>query len=97
SDMTQTEMTVEFKKAAGDDAFIDNSSLERTSKVALDTLGQITLYATAHQAAQFRTHVFLVLVFPNYARFMRWDRSGVIVTEKVRLSNPSYVEFFWQF
>ncbi|KAF8489216.1 hypothetical protein BU17DRAFT_72758 [Hysterangium stoloniferum] len=28
---------------------------------------------------------------------MRWDRSGAIVTEKVRLSNPSYVEFFWRF
>ncbi|KAF8492242.1 hypothetical protein BU17DRAFT_59633 [Hysterangium stoloniferum] len=90
-------MTVEFKKAVWDDAFSDDGSLECTSKVALDTLGQITLYATAHQAAQFRTHVFLVLVFPNYARFMRWDRSGAIVTEKVRLSNPSHVEFFWRF
>ncbi|KAF8509372.1 hypothetical protein BU17DRAFT_99005 [Hysterangium stoloniferum] len=90
-------MTVEFKKVVWDDAFSDDGSLERTTKVALDTLGQITLYATAHQAAQFRTHVFLVLVFPSYARFMRWDRSGAIVTEKVRLSNPSYVEFFWRF
>ncbi|KAF8509369.1 hypothetical protein BU17DRAFT_70468 [Hysterangium stoloniferum] len=80
-------MTVEFKKVVWDDAFSDDGSLERTTKVALDTLGQITLYATAHQAAQFRTHVFLVLVFPSYARFMRWDRSGAIVTEK----------FFWRF
>ncbi|KAF8500704.1 hypothetical protein BU17DRAFT_72035, partial [Hysterangium stoloniferum] len=80
SDMTQTEMTVEFKKAVWDDAFSDQWFLGAYS-----------------QAAQFRTHVFLVLVFPNYARFMRWDRSGAIVTEKVRLSNPSYVEFFWRF
>ncbi|KAF8514932.1 hypothetical protein BU17DRAFT_94009 [Hysterangium stoloniferum] len=57
----------------------------------------ITLYATAYQAVQFRTHVFLVLVFPKYARFMRWDRSGVIITEKVPFSNPSYLEFFWRF
>ncbi|KAF8526893.1 hypothetical protein BU17DRAFT_61871 [Hysterangium stoloniferum] len=97
SDMTQTEMTVKFKKAVVDDAFNDNLPFEHTSKYAHDTLGQITLYAMAHQAAQFRTHVFLVLVFPHYARFMRWDRSGVIVTEKVPFSNPSYVEFFWWF
>ncbi|KAF8488112.1 hypothetical protein BU17DRAFT_104381 [Hysterangium stoloniferum] len=81
SDMTQTEMIF----------------FEHSSDAAHDTLGQITLYATAHQAAQFRTHVFLVLVFPKYARFMRWDRSGVIVTEEVPFSNPSYVEFFWRF
>ncbi|KAF8518562.1 hypothetical protein BU17DRAFT_66398 [Hysterangium stoloniferum] len=100
SDMTQTEMIVEFKLARGDDAFKDDngpSFFEHSSDAAHDTLGQITLYATAHQAAQFRTHVFLVLVFPKYARFMRWDRSGVIVTEEVPFSNPSYVEFFWRF
>ncbi|KAF8498369.1 hypothetical protein BU17DRAFT_72336 [Hysterangium stoloniferum] len=75
SDITQTKMTVEFKIAV-DDAFNDSGSFERSCKTARDTLGQITLYATAHQAAQFRTHVFLVLVFPKYARFTRWDRSS---------------------
>ncbi|KAF8519595.1 hypothetical protein BU17DRAFT_47588, partial [Hysterangium stoloniferum] len=54
-------------------------------------------YVMAHEAAEFQTHVFLVLVFPHYARFMCWDWSGVIITEKVHFSNPSYVEFFWQF
>ncbi|KAF8498372.1 hypothetical protein BU17DRAFT_72339 [Hysterangium stoloniferum] len=98
SDMTQTEMVVEFKLDKEDDAFNDNGPFEHSSsKTARDTLGQITLYATAHQAAQFRTHVFLVLVFPKYARFTRWDRSGVVVTEKVPFSNPFYVEFFWRF
>jgi hypothetical protein len=81
--MTQTEMIVEFKNAVGDDAFNDKGPFEHNSTNARDTLGQVTLYATAHQAAQFRIHVFLVLVFPKYARFMRWDRSGVIVTERV--------------
>ncbi|KAF8525574.1 hypothetical protein BU17DRAFT_83855 [Hysterangium stoloniferum] len=70
SDMTQTEMTVEFKKAIVDDPFRDypfrnDGPFERTSDAARDTLGQITLYATAHQAAQVRTHVFFVLVFPK--------------------------------
>ncbi|KAF8512354.1 hypothetical protein BU17DRAFT_96330 [Hysterangium stoloniferum] len=99
SDMTQTEMIVEFKFTPEDDTFKDNrpSFFKHSSNTAHDTLGQITLYATAHQAAQFWTHVFLVLVFPKYARFMHWDRSGVIVTEEVSFSNPSYIEFFWQF
>ncbi|KAF8493807.1 hypothetical protein BU17DRAFT_103811 [Hysterangium stoloniferum] len=96
SDITQTKMTVEFKIAVND-AFNDSGPFERSSKTARDTLGQITLYAMAHQAAQFRAHVFLVLVFPKYARFMRWDRSGVIITEKVPFSNPSYLQFFWRF
>ncbi|KAF8501862.1 hypothetical protein BU17DRAFT_31542, partial [Hysterangium stoloniferum] len=99
-DITQTKMTVEFKIAV-DDAFNDSGPFERSSKTAHDTLGQITLYAMAHQAAQFQTHVFLDLVFPKYARFMlltmRWDCSGVIITEKVPFSNPSYLKFFWQF
>ncbi|KAF8520637.1 hypothetical protein BU17DRAFT_88854 [Hysterangium stoloniferum] len=95
-DITQTKMAVEFKIAV-DEGFNDSGPFERSSKTARDTLGQITLYATAHQAAQFRRHVFLVLVFPKYARFMRWDRSGVIITEKVPFSNPSYLEFFWRF
>ncbi|KAF8510661.1 hypothetical protein BU17DRAFT_55187, partial [Hysterangium stoloniferum] len=99
SDVTQTEMIVEFKFTPEDDAFKDNgpSFFEHSSNTAHDTLGQITLYVTAHQAAQFRTHAFLVLVFLNYARFMCWDRSWVIVTEEVPFSNRSYVEFFWRF
>ncbi|KAF8518125.1 hypothetical protein BU17DRAFT_66563 [Hysterangium stoloniferum] len=99
SDMTQTEMIVEFKFAPGDDVFKDNGPgfFEHSSNAAHDTLGQITLYAMAHQAAQFQAHVFFVLVFPKYARFMCWDHSGVIVTEEVPFSNCSYVEFFWWF
>ncbi|KAF8500009.1 hypothetical protein BU17DRAFT_30210, partial [Hysterangium stoloniferum] len=99
SDMTQTEMIVEFKFAPEDDTFKDNRPgfFEHSSNTACDSLGQITLYAMAHQAAQFQTHVFLVLVFPKYARFMCWDCSGVIITEEVSFSNPSYIKFFWRF
>ncbi|KAF8514965.1 hypothetical protein BU17DRAFT_30366, partial [Hysterangium stoloniferum] len=45
-DITQTKMTVEFKIAV-DDAFNDSGPFERSSKTAPDTLGQITLFATA--------------------------------------------------
>ncbi|KAF8497626.1 hypothetical protein BU17DRAFT_103228 [Hysterangium stoloniferum] len=77
SDMTQTEMVVEFKLDIEDDA-----------------LHYMRRHIKLHNSG---TPVFLVLVFPKYARFTRWDRSGVVVTEKVPFSNPFYVEFFWRF
>jgi hypothetical protein len=61
------------------------------------TLGQVTNYATAHFAAQFRTHVFSVLLFREAARIMRWDRSGVIVSERIPLDEPQLTKFFWRF
>ncbi|KAF8500707.1 hypothetical protein BU17DRAFT_102383 [Hysterangium stoloniferum] len=66
SDMTQTEMVVEFKLDIEDDAFNDNGPFEHSSsKTAPDTLGQITLYATAHQAAQFRNTCLPCPCFPQ--------------------------------
>ncbi|GJJ09181.1 hypothetical protein Clacol_003403 [Clathrus columnatus] len=57
-------------------------------------LGQITAYAAAQHAAQFRTHIFSVLVFPEHARLFRWDRSGVVVTERFPLCSQYFMEFF---
>ncbi|PFH48096.1 hypothetical protein AMATHDRAFT_66251 [Amanita thiersii Skay4041] len=57
----------------------------------------MTLYATAHQASQFRLHVFQVLVFQTYARFLRWDRAGVVVSEKVTFSNSAIAELYWRY
>ncbi|KAG6815695.1 hypothetical protein H0H87_012193 [Tephrocybe sp. NHM501043] len=58
------------------------------------TLGQITRYATAHQGLFFQTHIFSALIFPTYLRFMRWDRSGVIYTDKLPFSGPDIAIFF---
>jgi hypothetical protein len=41
SDMTQTEMIVEFKKAVGDDTFNDKGPSEHNSTNARDTLGLV--------------------------------------------------------
>ena len=90
----------EIKYSPGDDPFDDDSpGFERDTTQSRDTLGQICTYATAHAAAQFRTHVFSFLLFPKYARLLKWDRAGVVVTEKISLrENPSVLaEFFWRF
>ncbi|KAH9486317.1 hypothetical protein JR316_0000381 [Psilocybe cubensis] len=101
---------LEFKtKGATTDPFTDDPQADsfeigaKDGKSAKESsprgqlLGQICSYATAHMANQFRTHVFSVLVFCDYARILYWDRAGVVVTEQISL-NPSgaqpLAEFF---
>ncbi|PPQ77046.1 hypothetical protein CVT25_014863 [Psilocybe cyanescens] len=96
---------LEFKlDAKVSDPFTDESdavSFEIISKDSKDpkgqTLGQICAYATAHMANHFRSHVFSVLVFREYARILRWDRAGVVVTEKINFTSDAaqpLAEFF---
>jgi len=47
------------------------------SKVA----GQITAYATLLLGNQYRTHTFLVLIVKDFARLLRWDCGGAVVTD----------------
>lgn len=59
------------------------------------TLGRITRSIAAQMGSQYRTHIFSVLIVKDYARLMRWDRSGVIVTERIYYSKePEFLEFF---
>lgn len=62
-------------------------------------LGQLALSAAAQMAAQFRTHIFSVLVFRtgSYARLLRWDRAGVVVTEEIPFDKPAIPEFYWRY
>jgi hypothetical protein len=61
----------------------EKRSFLRDTNAAYDTLGQITSYAAAHLGAQFRTHIFSVLIVRDTARLLRWDRSGAIVTNAI--------------
>ncbi|TFK62873.1 hypothetical protein BDN72DRAFT_929676 [Pluteus cervinus] len=88
-DRKTAELFLEFKFHKSADPFEDKASLPfvRKTKAAHKTLGQISIYAIAQLAAQFRTHIFSMLVFPTYARILRWDRSGVIVTKKITFAD----------
>ncbi|TFK62780.1 hypothetical protein BDN72DRAFT_375843 [Pluteus cervinus] len=91
-DLSRAEVLHEFKFDPSVDPFDDESEgFERVTDAAKETLGQITLSAIAHLGMQFRTHVFSVLVFPKYARLLRWDRAGVVVTEKIDLSAKGHM------
>lgn len=79
-----------------DDSDSELETFERATDAAQDTKGQITAYAVAQLATQFRIHIFSILVFPRYARLIRWDRSGAIVTNAFR--NFDYlVDFVWRY
>ncbi|KAG6883867.1 hypothetical protein C0993_003264 [Termitomyces sp. T159_Od127] len=75
----------------------DRSNFQRDSIRSKSTLGQITSYATCHQALEFRTHAFSALIFRNYMRLLRFDRSGVVVTGEILFDEPSLFDFFCRF
>ncbi|KAH8102119.1 hypothetical protein BXZ70DRAFT_54503 [Cristinia sonorae] len=85
------------------EAFITNLDptklLSHDSAVSRETQGQLASYAAAQLARQH--HLFLLSLFicGDYARFMRWDRSGVIVTERVNYREQPRLlaEFLWRF
>ena len=99
-DIESAELIVEAKLDIQDDPFKDtpdDKGLLCDSDRSRQTLGQMTRYATAHLAAQFHTHVFSILLFPESARLLRWDRAGVIVSQRISLDKSRLAEFFWRF
>jgi hypothetical protein len=96
TDFSELEVHVEVKYSHDDDPFQDDAvPFERATKMSKDTLGQITSYATAQFAMQFRTHMFSVLIFRKDARLIRWDRSGAIVTRRFNYCDTIHLlDFF---
>lgn len=106
------EIFIEFKWDTNDDPFKGVSKVEhpthdplehpiffhKGSKVARDTLGQITSYAAAQLGVQLRTHIFSVFILLDTARLIRWDRSGAIVTEAIKYNESDLLmEFLFRY
>ncbi|KAF8122089.1 hypothetical protein EV363DRAFT_1090547, partial [Boletus edulis] len=104
-DSSKVEIHVEFKWAKSQDVFRpaqkDDSgvlSFIRPTSAARDTLGQITAYTSAQLGSQYRSHAFSVLIVRDFARIIRWDREGAIVTEPIEYNNDSTLaDFFSRF
>jgi len=99
TDFSLMESHIEVKFDENDDPFDDESvhSFEHDREASKDTKGQITSYAVAQLAGQFRTHIFTILVCGGYARILRWDRSGAVVTAAFDYCNRYLGEFFWRY
>ena len=109
TDFSKMELFVEFKFANTSDPFRDPEDplhpkagdfrFENNSDDAQLVRGQLASYAAAHSGCQFRVHIFCVLVCGNYARFIRWDRDGAIVTRRFDyIKHPHFLAgFFWRY
>lgn len=109
TDSRSAELVIEFKWATVDDPFRDvydrqnpdgttSKSFIHDTLKAYDTLGQITGYATAQLGAQYRTHIYSVLIVKDEARILRWDRSGTIVTAPFKYNDtPHLIDFLTRF
>ncbi|KAI0046339.1 hypothetical protein FA95DRAFT_1560215, partial [Auriscalpium vulgare] len=75
------------------------NSFLHNSDNALANRGQISSYAAAQFQAQFREWAFSVVLLDDYARILRWDRAGTVVTERFnwREDPDTLAEFLWRF
>jgi hypothetical protein len=94
------EFPIVFKSSLDQDPFAINpipseyeqvNSFMSTTGAGCLVAGQITAYATLTLSAQYRTHVFLVLIIKNIARLIRWDRGGAIVTAPIHYDNEPFL------
>ena len=85
-------LTLSSKFNSGSDPFVDNHSDSREPKSnpfvrppgpTRKDLGRLAAYATAVLSVQYRTHLLMVFIVKNYARLIRWDSSGALVTTKI--------------
>ncbi|KAK7041706.1 hypothetical protein VNI00_008995 [Paramarasmius palmivorus] len=100
NDISRTEFWMELKWYDTADGFDDteNMSFEKVAMQARDTRAQLSTYAGAQLVSQFRTHAFSVQLTRGYARLIRWDREGAIVTKKFCYYNePHLVDFLWRY
>jgi len=105
TDVSCVDVIIEFKWNVCDDPFCDPYeagegddvvlTFLRNTKSGVDTAGQITSYASAQLGSQFHTCVYSVLVVHSYARLIRWDRTGAIVSTPIYYNqDPELAEFF---
>ncbi|KAH8099739.1 hypothetical protein BXZ70DRAFT_214941 [Cristinia sonorae] len=101
------EIWIEFKFDLSHDAFIptpttdeeEAKTLDHDTEKALETQGQLALYATRQLARQHRTFAISILICGSHARFIRWDRSRAVVSERFNyVEEPRILaEFFWRY
>lgn len=109
TDFSKMELFVEVKRADASDPFrdpvdplqpqADDFRFENDSDEAKLNRGQLASYAAAHSGSQFRVHTFTVFICGQFARFIRWDRSGATVTRRFDYIKQPHIlaAFFWSY
>lgn len=104
------EIPIELKPNASLDPFVDYSSVpaatdenpwpfeKNTRAESNEIRGQIASYSSALVQSQFRLHCFSVFIAGQWARLLRWDRNGTVVTKRfLYAKDDTLVEFFWRY
>ena len=83
-----------FDDVRGSDDGVSSSNLDHRKK----HLGQIISYAELLFAMQHRVAVFMLLVLGRKCRFIRWDRSGFVVTRAFDYYKRwrTFVDILWR-
>lgn len=110
ADMAQGELCIVVKSDNSRDPFIDSPvgcdpefrtthQFTKHDDEHRETLGQLVSHATEACALQHRQFYYTVLITHLTARFIRWDRSGAIVSRSFDYTKNStpLCEFFWRF
>ncbi|KAG7098098.1 hypothetical protein E1B28_000072 [Marasmius oreades] len=98
TDLSRAEVLFELKSKNGVDSFAKIDTGRPNSTEADNTLDQISTYAGAVFARQFRTHLFSVFIFGEHVRLIRWDRGGATFSDKFHLwENPFLLDFLWRY
>ena len=94
---------IEFKASVSkSDLFDDDlasNSLQTLVIKRQNVQGQLIHYTSKVFQEQHRTCVFSVIIMGLFARIVRWDRSGAVVTSRFNyVEEPTYLgNFFWRF
>ncbi|KAF7439790.1 hypothetical protein PC9H_000126 [Pleurotus ostreatus] len=67
-------------------ATMEDAPFEVDTDKAIVARGQLVTYAVEICARQHRTHLFLVYIYFPYARLIRFDRSGALVSERLNFT-----------
>ena len=83
----------------GDNRTESHFVTESTNVKVLKRLGQQVAYAGEMCKRQHRNFCFTISICSHYARFIRWDRAGAIVSERfsVRAQPELLCDFLWRF
>ncbi|KAH9484020.1 hypothetical protein JR316_0003499 [Psilocybe cubensis] len=88
----------EVKTEDVDDKLPDlTADVEKDTQISNQTRGQIAAYAGVVLSMAFRSHFFSMLIIGKYARFIRWDRRGAIVTHRFDYTkSPTLIFSFYR-
>ncbi|KAG6895258.1 hypothetical protein C0993_009832, partial [Termitomyces sp. T159_Od127] len=101
----KAEMNIEFKRGKSWEPFVDKSRskeghpFESQTNKGSHVRAQLTDYMAEVFSRQHRIFGFSLFICDDMARFIRWDRAGVIVSAQFNYHENSepLVEFFWRF